>query len=444
MPCCKAKVYGWCSEQDTVHTDSKGNNYCVFHAPTRKRQTQDGFNKIIYKRVQDAIDKKEKCDLSGTIFPGEITFDHFNKDNPLPDLNFSYSIFSGDANFRDTAFNGDADFGKAAFSGHTNFWRAAFRGNASFSSATFSGNASFVDAAFSGHTNFWGAAFSGDTNFWRAAFSGDASFWGAAFSGDANFGKAAFSGQAYFGEVYFIGRAFFRETTFSKDALFRMCSADKLIYFENVELSHVSFIDSDPLMMHFTNCRWPRIFGRNVLFDEIKMKKEQRSFEKVEYFYRRLKQKYKDEYNEPETSNWHYGEKEMFRKKVWLRRYFPFSISNLYWVSSGYGERPMRAGLILLSILIGISVITGLLGLVANEGKSVSYVLWIHGPPWSLSWKQFGFLIYNTIQNSLFIKEPLFIPSSIAGNIFLTLFTKIIIPLQTAFFALSLRNKFRR
>ena len=132
MPCCKAEEYGWCSEQDTVYTDKQGKKYCVFHAPQEKGQTQDNFDKIVYKRIQDAIDKKEKCDLSGTIFPWEIRFNHFNNDNPLPELNFSFSIFSGYAYFVG-----------AAFSEKTNFWKAVFRGDASFWKAVFGGDANF-------------------------------------------------------------------------------------------------------------------------------------------------------------------------------------------------------------------------------------------------------------------------------------------------------------
>jgi len=48
------------------------------------------------------------------------------------------------------------------------------------------------------------------------------------------------------------------------------------------------------------------------------------------------------------------AEKEMFRKSHPLRRFLP-SISTLYWLSSGYGERPVRAEIFLLLVLINCS-----------------------------------------------------------------------------------------
>jgi pentapeptide repeat protein len=522
LPCCKAEKYKWCSEQHTVYTDKKGKEYCVFHAPKeQKGQTEDNFNKLIFERIQVAIDEKETCYLSGTIFPWEITFNHFNKDNPLPELYFSYSTFSDYANFKQAVFsgiasfvstafngyanfkqavfnevvgfglavfNGNADFERAVFNGNANFMEAVFNGEASFLSASFNGEASFLsavftdytnfeqavfsgkavfaDIAFSGIANFMSTAFNGWANFTSTAFKGEVIFVAAVFNGNADFERAVFSGYAYFmkavfngnadflkavfneevgfEEVYFIERAYFRETTFSDDVLFRMCSVDKMLYFENIDLSHVSFLDSDPLMMHFTNCKWPRIFGRNVLFDEIEMKKEQGSFEKVEDLYRKLKYKYKAENNEPEVSNWHYGEKEMFRKKMNWRRFNPVSFSNLYWASSGYGERPLRAGMVLIFLFASATILMNVFGLISASEEEIFGVKIIKGFYGVIEWNKFWLLIYNTIQNALFIKATFFKPQTLAGVIFLTITTKLIIPIQVALFVLALRNKFRR
>ncbi|MCD4692670.1 MAG: pentapeptide repeat-containing protein, partial [Calditrichales bacterium] len=461
MPCCKAEKYKWCKNLDTIKVEGK--EYCVFHASKEhKNQTPDNFNKLIFKRINEAIDKKEKCDLRGTIFPWEIAFNCFNKDNPLPVLDFSFSIFSGNADFMFAAFGGNAyfglaafsgiaDFGKAAFSGDAYFGSTAFVGNAEFGSAafsriayfglaTFSGDAYFRQAAFGGNAEFELASFSGDVDFKRAAFSNIADFGKAAFSGDAYFWKAAFSNIAYFGEVYFGGRTYFRKTTFNKDTSFRMCSTDKLIYFEDVDLSHVSFLDSDPLMMHFTNCKWLQKFGRNVLFDEMKMKKEQGAFEKIEYLYRRLKQKYKTENNEQQASNWHYGEKEMFRKKMNWRRFNPVSFSNLYWAFSGYGERPIRAGIVLILLFAIVTILMNVFGLISTpSGQEKFGVEIIRGFSGLIVWKKFWLLIYNTIQNAFFMKDTFFNPQTLAGTIILTVTTKLIIPIQAALFVLALR-----
>ena len=288
------------------------------------------------------------------------------------------------------------------------------------------------------------AAFSGQADFRRAAFSGQADFREVAFSGDAYFLEVAFSGHAYFERVNFNSRVYFEATTFKEVAFFKRCSVEKSIYFENIDLVFVSFLDSDPLKINFTNCTWPRIFGRNVLSDEIRIKEGQESFEKVEYLYRKLKQKYKEEYNEPEASNWHYGEKEMFRKKKRLRRLNPISLSNLYWASSGYGERPLRAGILLILLFAGITLSMSVFGLVAASGKEVFGVKIIKGFSGLIEWKKFWLLLLNTIQNVLFIKDTFFKPQTLAGAIILTITTNLIIPIQVALFVLALRNKFRR
>jgi len=247
----------------------------------------------------------------------------------------------------------------------------------------------------------------------------------------------------------FFDEARFFNTKFKEKSSFSSCQVGHRIYFENVDLSTTSFLDTEIKNMIFQGCIWFNKSGRNMVVDELDLedKKSENKFlayEKVEELYRKFKNKYKAENNEPEVSNWHYGEKEMFRKKYWLRRRFPFTISNLYWFSSGYGERPVRSGVILISILLGVSVVSGILGLVPSGNKSVSNIVWIHGLPWSLSLKQLGFLIYNTFENAFFIKDTFFKPLTPAGAIILTITTKLIIPIQVALFVLALRNKFRR
>jgi len=112
LPCCKAKEYKWCSEQDTVYTDEKGNKYCVFHAPEKKGQTEDNFNKLIFERIQEAIDGNRECNLDSTIFPDSINFSCFRK-KLLPQISFIDAIFNGDANFKSATFSGWASFNNA-------------------------------------------------------------------------------------------------------------------------------------------------------------------------------------------------------------------------------------------------------------------------------------------------------------------------------------------
>ena len=455
MPCCQADKYKWCKTLHSVKL-ADGKEYCVFHAPKEhKGRTQENFNKLVYAKIQEAIYKEAECDLSGTIFPWSIDFSQFNKDNPFPPINFRDVIFQDKADFKQTTFSGfsffmkaffigEAFFGQASFMKDACFWQANFKLKAFFEKAFFRRAVFFMDANFIGEANFGEAVFGGaihkegnfrggGANFLRAAFSGNVDFRNASFSADVNFEGAIFSRNVYF-----------EKTKFQDRLYLSWCSPKEWIFFEGVDLTNVHFLDSDPLKMHFIGCTWPQRFGRNVLSDEINPIGKKPSFAKIEHFYRRLKQKYKIEYNEAEASNWHYGEKEMFRKKKWWRRYNPFSFSNLYWVSSGYGERPVRAGLMLLLLFVSGTMLMNLLGLVPRHGNPVFGVDSIKGFSSLFDPMRFWLAINNTIQHALFVKDTYFIPQNLTGSIILTLLTRLIIPIQTALFVLALRNRFKR
>jgi uncharacterized protein YjbI with pentapeptide repeats len=456
VPCCQAEKYKWCKGLRSVWISKDNKEYCVFHAPKEhKGQNRESFNKLVYAKVQEGIYKETECDLSGSIFPWPIDFSQFNQDNPFPPINFrdvifqdyadfKQTIFSGVAFFMKVSFMGEAFFGQATFMKDACFWQANFKESALFERAFFRRAAFFMDAHFIGEAHFGEAVFGGARHKEGNFRGGGANFLRAAFSGNVNFRKVSFSSIVNLEEAIFSKNVYFEKTKFQDRLYLGWCSPKESIFFEGVDLNNVYFLDSDPLKMHFIGCTWPQRFGRKVLSDEIHPIGKKPSFEKIEYFYRRLKQKYKIEYNEAEASQWHYGEKEMFRKKKWWRRYNPFSFSNLYWVSSGYGERPVRAGSILILIFIAVTVLMNLLGLVPRHGNPVFGVESIKGFSDIFHANKFWLLISNTIQHALFMRDTYFIPQSLAGSIILTLSTKLIIPIQTALFVLALRNKFRR
>lgn len=417
MPCCKAEQYKWCKDQTTVFKDEEGKDYCVFHAPKgEKGKMLQDFNKLIFERIDEAKKNKTVCDLSGTVFKGDIDFYKFNENNPLPEIKFSKAIFTGVTTFIFSQFGDKIDFSFAEFK---------------------------KDAHF------------GPTKFERFA---------------------AFVGAKFYGTAYFIASEF-------KKARFDNLKITKNVIFEDANLTKVSFNDTDLRMIDFINCTWPKklIWGvnprivtfRDVLYDELELfsniedYEEDKSFyqrlkskfkgslseilkrelsgfkkdiscdkekiKKVEILYRMLKQKYKEEHNDPEVSNWHYGEKEMYRKGSRFRRFFLLSLSNLYWLSSGYGERPFRSGIVLSLLIIAISVLFGLTGLKPINSESV-----IEIKEWADIWK-FEYL-KATIEYATFESKPDFIPL----NWFLKIAAKLLIPLQTALFALAVRNRFRR
>lgn len=267
-------------------------------------------------------------------------------------------------------------------------------------------------------------------------------FWGARFNEEVSLFRGIFINEVYFYSL----------------------RIKEKIRFESIDLKKAAFLGTDLRKIDFVNCTWPKKIGRDVLYDEISifgndrepnprfkggfsqiLKQEWDGFKKkyapekemikrVEILYQMLKQKYKEEHNEYEVSVWHYGEKEMFRKGSYFRRFFPLSLSNLYWLSSGYGERPVRAGIGLIFLMLGISVLMAMSGLKHPEGSFVVPISRIDG---------FAAIILNTLQYATLQKATLLEPASLTGG-YLKLLTQILIPLQTALFALAIKNRFKR
>lgn len=405
----------------------------------------------------------EFADFTDTIFSGDV---HFSVD------------FKEEASFFNVTFNGEADFMGAKFDKGASFVEATCNKKVFFINATFNGETDFSEATFNGETSFSGATLNGVTNFLKTTFNAKTGFTWANFDIETDFSEATFNSLIDLSWATFSGETIFFGETFTKGGnLSHIKIIDKIIL-ERTNLSKVSFLYTDLRKIDFINCIWPKKpshlkrlgkwhekLSRNVLYDELAVFSEvkdeksstgilqrlkhrfisfdQEKIKKVEILYRKLKQKYKEEHNEPEVSNWHYGEKEMFRKGSRFRRFFPISLSNLYWLSSGYGERPFRAGVVLLSLFLAISVLFGLTGLVPSNGSPFYDITEIKGWTDIKNFQNFWALFLNTLQYATFEKEPNFIPKTIYGD-YLKLAVRILIPLQATLFALAVRNRFRR
>ena len=681
--CCQADKYKWCADNATVsYVDGEGKHYCVFHAPKGKKDvSSEEFNEFVFKGIKKAKEEDGTCDLSGTIFDGDISFSDFSEGSPLPDIIFKTSIFHGVIDFDKVIFSGKADFshaqfhqivyfrdasfkkmaaflrtqfkqeadfisakfenevnfGGANFSQYADFdlvafdqkvsfrfsyfkedasfWEASFYGPADFNGVTFTKKVNFSDRGFNGETDFYAATFKGETDFTNCRFSKKANFSSGIFHSTALFLKTTFQDTAIFKDAVFKGTANFSNSEFQKNANFFQVTFNKLAFFshaickdnadftssrfdgrsnfesalfnsstfyadvvfggavsfskahfegiaafenaifqektdfsnvifkkmanfesatfngptfffggtfkehatlkglniksrlrfEKANLKFTSFLDTDVRMMDFVNCEWNKRYGRDFLYDELvhfydasqmKLKsmesvvlkegfevyiepiwvtfridkliqrfdsswsdiwkhewqgflkdifafRRSEHINKVEMLYRYLKQKYKEEHNEQLTSNWHYGEKEMYRKSSLLRRYVPITFSNLYWATSGYGERPVRAGIILLLLIVAFSFFLALGGLLPLIGSSVYNLVAINDISDILKRDKLGLLILNTLQYVTFQKEPFFEPASLIGG-WLKLIAQILIPVQAAFFVFALRNRYRR
>ncbi|MBF0552363.1 MAG: hypothetical protein HQK60_17765, partial [Deltaproteobacteria bacterium] len=200
-------------------------------------------------------------------------------------------------------------------------------------------------------------------------------------------------------------------------------------------------------------------------------------YAKVGDLYRRLKQKFKEEHNEPEASTWHYNEKEMLRKTEGLRwrsssdrltslkTWLSFALLTIYYHSSGYAERPFKAGLWMLGLMMVYPVVISWCDLdfkhqtpaqVAAQvqtvrpgnAKRVSASGWNPWPDWCNycynTWTFKGQITVGAWQHIWWDKNPHFEPISPWGSLGIMVFAKLLIPLQAVFLILAVRNRFRR
>jgi len=175
MGCCKCEeeFFEWKDPQPPIYIDHKeGKQYCVFHAPKDKKGLSlDSFNRRVFQLILKVKAKTNSsstgdiCNLRGTIFPGDIYFFQYNKDNPLPTINFSATTFNGNASFTHTVFGGEAKFSDAKFFGDASFVFSTFEYSVNFYDSTFFRDAIFIGSLFRNRAIFTKVKFSGVANF---------------------------------------------------------------------------------------------------------------------------------------------------------------------------------------------------------------------------------------------------------------------------------------
>ena len=475
MPCCKAEEFGhWCDDVEIVYTDDDGNDYCLFHAPAEhKGMNVEEFNSRVATYIQNETNNPKQwpkvtdpvspwanctCILSGTIFPGSINFTNLIKGTTLfPSISFSKAIFTdtvwfsaitfqGDVGFQATSFLSDAWFNKVTFQKNAVFKNAKFLHWADFQYSIFKGYAFFEKTVFYNTVHFLNTQFHNQSSFDFAQFT-KAMFIYAIFKNDISFNYTKFKETCTLWHAQIEGSLHIKNAIFSGTSHIEIPERNCIAYFHKIHFENVLLYAVNFTRCNFILCEWTRswgwrwlhnwmakrgwerhkTWGRRILLNE----KECDCYAEVEEEYRALKQKYKNEGNEAEASEWHYSEKEMFRRKHWWRRYNPVSLTNLYKIFSGYGECPGRAAFWLLLFIALPFVLIG----------------WDFLSPLGLSWPPDAnateAIVEPATQYLLFAK-PDYVANHGFVTTWLTVITRLLVPIQAALFGLALRNKFRR
>ncbi|MBN1574822.1 MAG: pentapeptide repeat-containing protein [Deltaproteobacteria bacterium] len=333
--------------------------------------------------------------------------------------------------------------------------------------------AGFVRAIFSEKADFSGATFSGGANFWGATFSGGAYFVGATFSGEAYFVVATFLGEAYFVGATFLekSKVIFQGKTFEDGATAHFINLkiekDADLTFDGINLNRARFIGTDLENINFKEISWQksgRLVKRNMLYDEtfqlgpfeslsIKLKKllkkegeffrEKGNHYEVKRLYNLLRINYEKTGRYHEAGDFFVGAMEM-RMKGTREGILTKFILFLYKLISLYGERPIRAFLLLFILPFFFSSFYLLSGL-NSSGKEVNYDL-------VFSLRNFGSTFWNDFLQALKYSLSVMtlrrfetngiIPTD--STFFISIFELIFGATLLSLFVLAMNRKFRR
>ncbi|MFX0140530.1 MAG: pentapeptide repeat-containing protein [Candidatus Hodarchaeota archaeon] len=423
--------------EDTQHQcdlnkySDSNEGFCILHHPS-KEKNHSMFNQVLEILIKMWMHDKKEFHLEGSYFPIRFMLSNITIENKVY---FTGCHFFDEVNIK-AIFMNIVYLRKCIFEEKSSFKNSEFRSMVRFSSSVFMKEAE-LDAHYYENAAFYDVEFHGNTNFRATAFEDRASFI-----------RTIFPQHPYY--VNFMG------TRFNKP---------HSIKFSEVDFSRALFLWTDLSKIIFQNVRWPvtsKIKGaRHYLTDEFSgehyLKEDMRGGQKyisakhydhVQDLYQQLKRNFENQGSYAEAGDFYYGEMECYRKSSWARRFLP-SLVNLYRISSGYGQRYIRAGIVLILMLLFFAGAHTFLGLEPTP----------HNYDYSKIQYSFNlnFRKANSFVSDLFIstvycvevlireEEPdrLFRPMSTKGDILNSTYS-ILVYLQLLFFILAVRRHFKR
>ena len=449
-----------------------------------------------YADFEGFIFEKE-ADFRSAKFDGVASFSEAEFGGPA---DFRSAKFGGSAYYTLAEFGSAASFSSAKFGGGAFFSSAKFGSGAFFRSAKFGGSASFGFAKFGGSADFSSAEFGGGASFSSAEFGGDASFHLAEFGGDASFRIAKFDGETHFTDTKFEAHLRFDGVVVLKSLIFTSCTCNEKVGFRNVlqtsasrlsihrtNLCNWTFLDTDLRDIDFDDISfvprdklnadkrqvkrlalhdetqivvreltWRNLTLRSLRFIRILFRRKKKFYEilntdfikrrnefsaRVERLYRHLKFNLETNKDYAFAGQFYFGEMEMKRlQKRWYRQ-LPFLI---YKGMSGYGERYIRALLVLIVMIIFFSGLLMFAGYDPEVGEDkIHRVLSFNFNELGPTLVDWGKSFIYTAQAMTIFKQPSIKFIDFWGEL-VRFFAAVLGALQLGLFALALRRQFKR
>jgi uncharacterized protein YjbI with pentapeptide repeats len=402
--------------------------------------------------------------LKGSTFHGSALFQgaRFNnfsileKTNFLGKASFEHAFFKRPSSFTNSEFHGKANFTGSYYKDLNIFDHTTFHDEANFYSSYFKGKSVFANSTFKNTGTFSLCTFNEYAIFSNSYFYDNMIFQRAKFSKGFEFNKITSHGDVLFDEAELSGFCVISKPTLQIDNKVSKIAFDNTLIDSNITLTEANLFkftttDIDIDKFTFEACKFPKDKHGNFKVSDEPEEPSPAQDVVFEGIYRHLKKSAKNNSDERMTSAWHYKEKEyqlrimtyechnIFNKiydkdkklagSLSFKNISTYNISvifetfvlYLYKFISGFGENPMRAGALLLSLLL-------LPFLFPNIG--------VNAGPWK-SWLYYIPLAKVNLQNEHLAGIDAF-------QIFLQAFMYIAITLQAAIFGFSLRNKLRR
>lgn len=176
---------GTCSREGCYEPvwGADGLGLCLCHSPQNGKDELTA--RAVWRRARHLV-AEESPDYSGWHFPPDPDGKGFEAVTFRDRAVFGGATFAGEARFARAVFRAAADFQGASFVAAADFSGARFYSTAEFSGSTFHAEATFERARFIERARFR-AAFEGAARFRWAAFNGGADFSGSAFGAEADF-----------------------------------------------------------------------------------------------------------------------------------------------------------------------------------------------------------------------------------------------------------------
>ncbi|WP_419783871.1 pentapeptide repeat-containing protein [Maridesulfovibrio sp.] len=405
-----------------------------------------------------------------------LNYTSFRNINFRERTSFEAVSFYDQAIFIDAKFIEDVNFDGLKIKNYADFTRTIFSKKASFLSSEFTKDTYFQNTTFK-NVHFIDAKFQDPVHFNNSTFETSTSFHRTIFHDYSNFEQTKFQGGADFHLAFFKEWSYFRKTNFAKETTFAGAISKETILLESVDLTNLKFTETNIEFFKFIDCNWgDKRFAE--IYDE-RHKAEDCDDTTLAEIYRRLKRIARESADEEQTSHWHYREKEMTRKnldceplapignillttifmiplcvlflEIKPMSIFSFGVAislictglgiaygdykriqdidksftkiylNFYKCISGYGEDPVRAGIILLGLVLLPFIIKFLVSLWTTAPMD-----WLKEAMWYMP------LIKITLSDSQ------------GYHYLLKGLSVTLITLQAALFGFALRNKLRR